>query len=413
MRVFFTLLLVTFFTGLLPAAVEAQPKCSTRPTISLPLYPSEKGKFEVPVTVDGRELRLEPDTGAKDNILASSVSDTLKLERAQNTGKKDSMFGGAPLKQYVTAKDVRMGGQNIGGQKMFILPDARVQGADGTIASDFLIHFDIELDYVAGRLNLFTPCTGRAAYWPHKDIPAILPFKTNAYNYIRLPVRLDGKSVWARIDTGASASVFDINAMRETFGYTTTSPELAHIGGAHDNTGWYRHTFDRLELGTITLPKAEVDFIPDSARGHGFAELFIGSDILRNYHVYISYAERTVTLTKPTGETKRIAASNAFTQAFLAAYHGKVVEAIPLYSQAINSDYLAPSYRAAAYYERALLYAFLRQCPLAASDFATAQKIDPYLAVIARGQVESYARLHFAKMKCPGLTAIPKQNQTH
>lgn len=398
--------LILFAIGLMSAVAQAQSRCGIRPEVSLPLYPNENGKFVVPVTIDGRELRLEPDLGAPNHTLISSVANALKLERTGDAGNKGTMFGGAPLKEYVTVKDVRIAGRKINGLQMFVLADNRLQGEDGTLASNFLIHFDIEFDYVAGRLNLFSPCAGRGAYWPHKDTPVVLPFKTNSDNHIILPARLDGKTVWARIDTGASASVFNTYAMGTTFGFTTSSPGVTHVDGAFDNRGWYRHTFDRLELGSITLPKAEVDFIPVSAHGSGFAELFIGSSILRNYRVYISYAERTVTLTEPTGEPERIAASNEFTQAYLAAFHGKETEAILLYSQAIASGHLAPSYRAAAHYERALLYAHQKQCTQAISDFASARTIDPYIASIAEGRDDAHYQLRSAQKICPGLTGV-------
>lgn len=401
MRQLIGTLLIPLFACLFPSAAEAQANCSTTPTISLPLYPDDIGLLAVPISVGGQELRMELDSGARFHVLASSVVDALKLERRHVLGKAPTMFGGAPLSEYVTAKDVNLGGLRTDGLQMFVLPDSRLRGSDGFLASDLLVHFDVELDFVDGRVNLFPPCSGRGGYWPHKNAAVIVPFTTNSYNHIIVPVRLDGKSVNARVDTGASASVFDANAMEMTFGLTTASPSVGHIGGASDSTGWYRHTFDRLELGAITLPDVEVDFIPGSPGAAGHAELFIGSNILRNFHVYISYAERTLTLTEATGEPARVAATNAFLKAYLAAYHDKTVEAASLYSQAIATDSLPPSYRAAAYYERGLAYARLKQCSLANSDFMSAMRLDPLIVPSDQRRADAHHRLQVARKACP------------
>lgn len=410
MRLHFRTFLIPLVIGLSPAAADQQAKCSTKPTISLPLHPTDNGRFTVPISIGGQELRLEVDSGARFHVLAASVADAMKLERTQVTSKTPTMFGGAQLSEYITAKNVNLAGLQTLGLQMFVLPDSRLHGEDGFLASDLLVHFDVELDYVAGRMNLFSSCSGRSAYWPHKDA-AVIPFTTNSYNQIIVQMRLDGTSVRAFVDTGASASVFDTNAMEKTFGLTTTSPSVQHISGATDNTGRYRHTFDRLELGAITLPQAEVEFLQGSSNGSSSSTLFIGSNILRNYHVYISYADRTLTLTEPTGEPASIAASNVFTSAHLADYHGDTTEAVTLYGRALATDSLAPSYRAAAYYERALAYAHLKQCALAASDLMSAIRLDPLIVSPDQRRAEQRNRLKAARQTCPDLAAaMPGQN---
>lgn len=320
------------------------------------------------------------DTGAHDHTLVASVADLLKLTRVNLRGSTGSMTGGAPLNTYVAVKDITLGGVTAPETQMFVLPDERLPGTDGLLTAGLFSHFDLELDYAAGSMKLFTPCSGRGAYWAHASEPIVLPFTTNADNHIHMNAKLGGKTVDVRLDTGASETAADIRAM-SSFDLKIDSPGVRDMGKGR----WYRYTFDKLELGALTLPNAEVAFVNGPRN-----ELFVGSAVLRHYHVLISYRDKTLTLTNASDDPGRAAALEAFNKAYDASIHHDADGARSHYSEALAPFYLPPSYRAAAYFGRARANLDQKQCGSAWADLNSAIALDP-LIVDARRLVPSPA----------------------
>lgn len=394
---------VGLLAGLL-VFTSAEAGCSATPVASLPLYPLETGKYAVPVTINGREYRLEVDTGAQDHALAASVVDELGLEKTKLATKRGTMVGGAPLDTLVTAKDVAIGALKAKSLSLFALTDARLHGSDGLLADKLYKDFDVDLDYGAGRMNLFRPCSGRGAYWQHKAAAATIAFNTNAYDHILIPATIGGKNLTVRIDTGASELVLDVKALA-FFGLTTSSPgvNVTSSSGTH----WYHYTFDALTLGDWSLPKPEVAFIT----GGPASQLFVGSDLLRHYHVLISYLDKTLTITPSTDDQALKATLDAFDGARDADIHHDPRAAMALYSQAISAGNLPRSYLAAAYRGRAMNAMRIRQCTAAVADIHTALKLDPLIADARRTAADT--KLQALAATCPdypfqpGLTAPP------
>jgi Predicted aspartyl protease len=351
-------------------AAAAEPACSLQPAASLPLYPDDRGHFQVPLVLNGEEFRFEVDTGAHRHTMASNVADALNLARTKIPGRPERMVGGEPLDEYATVQNIALGSLKAPQMDMYILRDERISGADGLLASDLWSHFDVELDYASGRINLFTPCTNRGAYWVHSDQLAVISFSLNADNHIKVNGTLGNKSVDIRVDTGATETAADISRL-SYFDLTPQSPGVRDMGHGI----WYRYTFSRFEFGPLLLPNSEIAFVSGPRN-----ELYIGSDVLRRYHVLISYAAKTLTLTQASENSAAANALTLFNAAYFAGEHHTFESARDFYAQALASSALPASYRGAAYFGRSQANYGLKQCASAYEDLKTAATWDPHLA---------------------------------
>ena len=357
---------------------------------SLPTYPDETGRFAVPISVQGQEFRFYIDTGAHRHTMASAVAEILKASRKKVPGTPEKMTGGEPLSEYTTVKELTLGGLKTPEMTMYILSNERLRGKDGLLASDLWSHFDVELDYANGRLNLFEPCSGRAAYWAHSDGPITIPFTLNSNNHIHVAGTLGDRPIDIRVDTGGSETTPDISRM-SYFGLSPSSPGVRDMG----NGLWYRYTFPKLEFGPLSIPNANVAFVSGTR-----SEVFVGSDILRRYHVLISYKDKTITLTKPSDDPAVSAALGSFNGAYFAAEDHQWEKTRDLYGQALANPALPASYRAAAYFGRSQSFYRLKQCPAAVSDLKAATELDAHISDSRRSEPNWYVQT--VQKNCPG-----------
>lgn len=86
------------------------------------------------------------------------------------------------------------------------LKAAAVDAYDGVLALDLFEAVDYDLDFANKKLTLFSDkhCPGKVLYWP-ADVIAEVPFEFVG-EHITFPVTLDGVTLRAVLDTGASAS---------------------------------------------------------------------------------------------------------------------------------------------------------------------------------------------------------------
>jgi len=240
------------------------------------------GRIRVPVRVEGHMLSLLLDTGG--------VVTTIKWERAKELGlpvrqsvKRVGGVGGSLLNFYVTAQNVSVGDLRLENHPIYVesrnLPDA-----DGTLGSDILRDYDVEIDLARGTLSLTVPdnCAQSEATTIAMDI--------GQDGHIRFPVKLDGKTVTATFDSGAAISLIPMKAA----GLLDIYPNSAALALVGSNGPYqiYAYPFQSLEFGDVSIKNPHILIVSDSFIPETASALVLGMDAIRQMHFIIAYGEK-------------------------------------------------------------------------------------------------------------------------
>lgn len=184
-------------------------------------------------------------------------------------------------------------------------------GIAGDIGANILQKFDVEIDYRGRKITLYSPdhCPGRVISWPHDNF-ARLPFDRMVYTgRIVVPVTLDGHSMKALIDTGASESFIEDKLASGLFSLKPDSPGVEPAGTAYGVDGrpltLLRRRFETLELDELKFPHPQITIYSGKSEGNDICvgvgcesdadyDLILGARHLRALHLYIAYRERAV-----------------------------------------------------------------------------------------------------------------------
>jgi predicted aspartyl protease len=269
----------------------------------------------VPVTVNGASKQFLLDTGGIfTNITPKAVHDLqLKIE----VGARPIFdVSGDASSGYVKLDTFSFGGMT--GKNVYLRVWPSNTGADGAIAPDLLNRYDVEVDFAGQKMNYFEPdhCPGKVIYWPHGDVAQVSIVLADK-RWIKVPVKLDGQSFMAIIDTGTTGTTMGSDTALASFGLSGHSPDMEPAGNVnHDpNLASYYHTFSSLTLDGITVKNPRIIIMPDRmsdadkmVRGMhapsvsrnsrlALPELLLGMDILKNLHLYFAFQEHNLYVT--------------------------------------------------------------------------------------------------------------------
>lgn len=273
------------------AALLAQAAhADCRPT-SFTLEADWYGGVYVPAGIAGQPMKLLVDTGGATSMLTDSTVSALGLARYPIRTARITMYGGLNIDSFVRVDQVKVGGIAAAPATFFVLPDSRIPYAlSGTIAPDFLSRYDVEFDFPNARMNLYAP--GCAPI----DAHAALPIKQDNVRHVIVPVQVDGRTVMAMLDTGASRSDFSLETAQRMFGPGLSS--LRRATGADVEDGLYSHPFRTLTIGGVTVTSPNLVLVPDriARRPENSPRLVLGMGILRRTHMIISYSRNLLSL---------------------------------------------------------------------------------------------------------------------
>jgi len=289
----------------------------------------------VPVEMSGQPRTMLLGTSGFATVISPRTADALGLPRQKSALEIiDQSRDYSSDYVNVPFKIGRLSSNAVG---MIILPSDRDLGwggtsVDGLLAPDILHNYDIDIDFGTGKLNFILQdhCPGRVVYWPATAVAAV-PMQRFTHNWIVIPIKLDGQSTLAIIDTGVATSTLYRGTAERVFGLKVGDPDTPAIGNssARPELMVYRHTFKTLEFEGVAVSNPNVLIIPDllkntksSHSDAGTGTLFtnseldeesirmrIGMDVLRHFHVYIAYKEHVLYLT-PAGQPADKAAGN-------------------------------------------------------------------------------------------------------
>ncbi len=280
---------------------------------------ADKRQELVPVKVAGMPVQMLLDTGGVYSEISGATADELKLP--VQTGNFDLYGVSGASTSLFTAATLEIG--SLKADKAALVVDPGLSSSDktrvGILAPDILRHYDVHLDFGENTLTLLSPdhCEGKVIYWPASAV-AVVPMEVLESGHIVITVVLDGKSVTAIIDTGASGSTLTIPAAETYFDLKLGSADTPESGELKPGSKTYKHTFKTLDFEGVAVGNIHVDIIPDMTHGimenrpaigtriaerkkdENKADMLIGMDILRHFNLYIAYKEQKLYITPAT-----------------------------------------------------------------------------------------------------------------
>lgn len=323
----FACCVVAFLAGASPATAEDSCPPLTMIT-SVDMQIGSDGRIYVPVTINGVKKSMLIDTGGFFTEITEPASKELKLSprhtRLELVGVAGDKTGLAVRAGFALGKlhADSMDFMVMPGNHAFA-PD--VTDAAGLLAPNLLRVYDLDLNISGRKVNLISPkhCDGRVVYWPAASV-AVIPVRINSDGHIFLPIQLDGESMTAVLDTGATTSVLNLDTAQKAFGLKPGSGNAPLNGSlVNGEIKVYSHRFKTLALEGVAVSNPTLTLMPDLMRGKlynprnklegdtrisnsaietGLGDMILGMDILRHLHMYIAYKEQKLYVTPASGE---------------------------------------------------------------------------------------------------------------
>jgi len=332
------------------ARVNAKPvaqQCGAlREVASLAMTPLADGaRVSVPLTINGKRVDMEVDTGAGMSSLTAPAAATLGIKLRDAVGTRLVSQDGTAIRHYYLADDFQLGplaARKIPFMQGNDIADARLSG---TLGPDLMVRYDVEMDFSQQKLTYFSQdhCPGHILHWSSDAVtqvpihitarardyppPAINPaaagLSPDFVNFlmsfgspilgtdIRTKVMLDGREFTANIDTGLDISAINSEAAQAYFNVPLDNPSADTPRTASDQpaqasagteavtvTGYrQQHRFHALTFGEVTVSNPLFVLKPNPPDAHRVGspnppDITIGMNVLRKLHLYFAFGER-------------------------------------------------------------------------------------------------------------------------
>jgi len=279
------------------AAARAEEPCRLVRVASLEISLDRYNRPTVPAMIEGHPARVLVDTGGVFSAIAPEWLAKNGIKSESLGGGAVYLWGGARLNAIARVRSFELGKLSTGHMSFAVLPpNYGDPDVAASIGAEVLGAYDVDFDFAAGRLNLFrkNDCAERVIYWT-ADMWAVAPLRPTDDDHLVIDAQLDGKTLRAMIDTGASDSVLNLDRARGIFGWDSKTP-LQSVA-----TDVYRFPFKALSFDAVEVHNPSLALVPDDRIGFSYspreAPLLLGMNVLRNLHVYVSYGQHKVYFT--------------------------------------------------------------------------------------------------------------------
>lgn len=264
----------------------------------------------VTAAIDGKPSRFVLDTGAERTMLSTQALRRLDLPRDEWVSSAVRGIGGIEIHSNAVLRSFDIGrvplrrrsvnpALSLAVAPMPWLDQARDPVA-GLLGADYLSSFDIELDLADRTLDLVASgtCPISAVPWalPHVALHATRPRPT----VLLVPVQIDGTTLMAQLDTGASVSLItQRGAMRlaTQVGALAGTDAGSARGIGRQAINLRRYHVAELRFGPIVARDINVA-VGTPAGGYPF-DMILGLDVLQRARLRLSYANGQVLVAVP------------------------------------------------------------------------------------------------------------------
>ena len=267
-------------------------------------------------TINGQKIGAMLDTGAARTLIFRTAAERLGLARQQS--RRYRMFGvGGETNVEIALVDEFKIDQTVRKSWWVIVAGDRDFGADVLLGEDFFQLVDMEFDLAHNAVRLYQAkdCDGVSlAYWASGDVGEVdIEAVDDARPQIVLTVQINGQSVKAELDSGASITMLDkLEAAR--LGVTPETPGVVAAGknsglGQKAVDAWVGQ-FQSFIIGNEKIKDTEILFadwhrelvyIPVGShipvKLQGLHPMLLGADFLRAHRVLVAHSQRKLYFT--------------------------------------------------------------------------------------------------------------------
>jgi hypothetical protein len=333
---------ITFLGALAMSLCVAGPvfaeDCGPLQLISSLVLMPDRQRVLVPVTINNQPEKMIFNTAGGTTTINQKTVEALKLDTI-NTRARLLDSAGFASETYVGV-NFKMGDLENKDIQLMVAPNPQageLNETAGTVATDIMSRYDVEIDLSAGKVNLFSQkhCDGHVIYWNPSAI-AVMPITLQKPRpvtlqghlrpvarfaiHILVPITLDGKPFTAAINTSSARSTMSAAVAKYVFGIAPDSPgavKLAPINGG-EGPQPFGYVFKTMTFDTVTVINPHVVITPDligskdpnntfdtDSRVHRQDEdlgsqITIGMDVLTKLRTYIAFGERKLYVTPAT-----------------------------------------------------------------------------------------------------------------
>lgn len=300
-------------TGLaLASATAGADECVIR-RMPVDLIPNSSDEIRMSLMIGNEQLAFDLHTAAQWSVIPREKIGDLPIQKHRiwmsgEMGKSD---------ETVVLPSLSIGSSTLRKVEMFITPPggggARSDQV-GVIGAHLLRKFDLDLDFPKYRMAFVTStgCGSRVVNWRNDGFAAI-PLMINDIGWIFVKVKLDGRELIAQLNTGAPISHL---SGRRTSSMLSAERDDAPLkanrnapNSMSDEPSQPLHQFGKLEIGGLAIASpwigtsnADGSFgWVNQEEGDSF-DFILGTHEFRNLHVYVSYPDKVMYVTKGSPE---------------------------------------------------------------------------------------------------------------
>jgi hypothetical protein len=292
--------------------------CQLHQLASLNLKFTKGGGVLVPVTIGKTDVYMYLEIGSPFSGVSPHAVDRFALPKTEIAKGLDISTDTKRIQHYATAADFTLGGILYPSENFLILPEFQISATFeseeiiGMLGIDLLWKMDLELDLAHLKLNLYEPsrCSGRVVYWAAQY--DIVPLLRDAFGDFYFPMELDGRKLEATLSTDRSISTLSTDVTKRVYGFDKDSPGVESETDESGKTiAQYRAM--KLTAAGLSVTDEKVKLIDPPAHGTcrlarkndaiGYTgclyryPLKLGSDVLKNLHIYIATKENLMYFT--------------------------------------------------------------------------------------------------------------------
>ena len=234
--------------------------CKLKQIAALDMIREPGGKIAVTVGINGAPHHVLVSLAAANSALTSDFAGGADIRQRNIAGRKHFRVNGERVETYGTIEALTIGSSL--GRNISVLVSRRTHTVDrdvvGVLGTDVLGNFDLEFDFAANKINLFSTdhCPGMGGYWAAKHVE--VPIDLEQLGRPASPWSLDGKPVIVTFDTASFNSSMHRSVALVKFGLDASSPGVTTAQTEDDGDVAYQYRFKSLTAEGIAIANPPV-----------------------------------------------------------------------------------------------------------------------------------------------------------